>query len=155
MNYWLYKSEPSAYSIDDLARDGTTIWDGVRNYMARNYLLAAAVDDLAFFYHSSAKPPGLAGLMRVLQTNVVDPLQFDAASKYHDPSSDPNQPRWMTVTVGFVEKFPRLVALEVLRQRFSGEELAILRKGNRLSVTPVPEATALRLLEIAATGYSL
>lgn len=148
MKYWLYKSEPNAYSIDDLERDGTTIWDGVRNFMARNYLQAAAVDDLAFFYHSSAKPPGLSGLAKVIETSVVDPTQFDTESKYHDPTSDPDQPRWMTVRVGFVKKLDRFVPLEELRGRFSPEQLPILARGSRLSVTPVPEATAKQLLAI-------
>ena len=148
MRYWLYKSEPEVYGIDHLARDGVTIWDGVRSYQARNNLVAAAVGDRAFFYHSSADPPGIAGLAEVIETSVVDPLQFDPASKYFDPTSKANEPRWMTVRVKFVEKFANFLPLELLRRTFSAEELVTLRKGNRLSVTPVPDATAERLLEM-------
>ena len=146
MRYWLYKSEPEVYGIDHLARDGTTTWDGVRNYQARINLNAAAVGDLAFFYHSSANPPGLAGLAEVVETAVVDPLQFDPDSKYFDPKSTLAEPRWITVRVKFVEKFPAFLPLDLLRRTFTIEELVTLRKGNRLSVTPVADATADRLL---------
>ena len=148
MRYWLYKSEPGVYGIDHLARDGVTIWDGVRNFQARNNLVAAAVGDRAFFYHSSADPPGIAGLAEVVETMVVDPLQFDPASKYFDPTSKADEPRWTTVRVKFVEKFANFLPLELLRQTFSAEEMVTLRKGNRLSITPVPDATADRLLEM-------
>jgi predicted RNA-binding protein with PUA-like domain len=146
MRYWLYKSEPEVYGIDHLERDGTTIWDGVRNYQARINLNAAGVGDLAFFYHSSANPPGIAGLAEVMETAVVDPLQFDPASKYYDPTSKPAEPRWITVRVRFVEKFANFIPLELLRRSFSVDELVTLRKGNRLSVTPVDQTTADRLL---------
>lgn len=148
MRYWLYKTEPSSYGIDDLAREGTTVWDGVRNYIARAYLLQASVDDLAFFYHSSAKPPGIAGLCQVIETRVVDPTQFDPASKYYDPKATPEKPNWHTVVVSFVEKFDQFLALDRLRVAFSPDELPMLRRGSRLSVTPVPEQTAQRLLEM-------
>lgn len=149
MRYWLYKSEPVVYGIDHLDRDGTTIWDGVRNYMARINLNAAAVGDLVFFYHSSANPPGIAGLAEVVETSVVDPLQFDPESKYFDPTSKPAEPRWITVRVKFVEKFPTFLPLDLLRRSFTPEELVTLRKGNRLSVTPVGDTTADRLLAMA------
>jgi len=149
MRYWLYKSEPGVYGIDHLERDGTTIWDGVRNYMARINLNAAAVGDLIFFYHSSANPPGVAGLAEVVETSVVDPLQFDPESKYFDPTSKPAEPRWITVRVKFVEKFPNFLPLDLLRRSFTPEELVTLRKGNRLSVTPVGDTTADRLLAMA------
>jgi len=149
MRYWLMKSEPTAYSIDDLARDGREIWDGVRNYQARNYLREMQPGDLAFFYHSNAKPPGVAGLMRIVKSGVVDPTQFDPESRYYDPGSNPENPRWQTVEVEFVEKFPRFVPLSELRQRFSEEELPLLRRGFRLSVMPVDERTAEKLLEMA------
>lgn len=148
MSYWLYKSEPSSYSIDDLERDQTTIWDGVRNYMARNYLVQGRVGDLVFFYHSSAKPPGVAGLARLVEADVVDPTQFDPDSKYFDALATADSPRWMTVRVEFVEKFPTFLSLDRLRASFSPEELPILRRGSRLSVTPVPAATADRLLQL-------
>jgi predicted RNA-binding protein with PUA-like domain len=148
MAYWLYKSEPGQYGIDHLQTDGTTVWDGVRSYQARNNLMAAAVGDHAFFYHASSEPPGIAGLAEVLETSVVDPLQFDPASKYYDPTSKPEAPRWITVRVGFVEKFPNFISLEAVKRTFTPDELIALRKGNRLSVTPVPEATAVKLLEM-------
>ena len=152
MRYWLYKSEPGSYSIDDLAADGSTVWDGVRNYMARNYLVQGEVGDRAFFYHSSAKPPGIAGLAEIIEANVVDPTQFDPESKYYDPTSPPDQPRWLTVRVGFLQKFAELIPLDRLRTLFTPEELPILRKGNRLSVTPVPSLTADRLIQMVAIG---
>jgi predicted RNA-binding protein with PUA-like domain len=118
----------------------------VRNYQARINLNAAKVGDQAFFYHSSANPPGIAGLAEVVETAVVDPLQFDPDSKYYDPTSKPAEPRWITVRVKFVEKFPVFLPLDLLRRSFTIDELVTLRKGNRLSVTPVADATADRLL---------
>lgn len=149
MSHWLLKSEPDAYSIDDLRRAKTTIWDGIRNYQARNYLLSAKVGDLAFFYHSNSKPPGIVGLGTVTAVNVVDPTQFDETSHYYDPASKRDAPRWHTVKVGFVEKFPNYLSLDELRERFTGEELMVVRKGLRLSVTPVDDAVAAQLLEMA------
>lgn len=149
MRYWLYKSEPDAYGIDHLKRDKTTIWDGVRNYQAHNNLTAAGIGDRVFFYHSSADPPGIAGLAEVVETSVVDPLQFDQGAKYYDPKSRPDEPRWITVRVKFVEKFSNFLPLKLLRDTFSPDDLVILRKGNRLSVTPVPTGTADRLLKMA------
>ena len=148
MRYWLYKSEPGVFGIDHLAADGETIWDGVRSYQARNNLMAAETGDLVFFYHASAEPPGIAGLAEVIETMVTDPLQFDATSKYHDPTSPADDPRWRTVRLRFVEKFARFVPLATLRPTFTPEELPVLRPANRLSVTPVPSATAERILEM-------
>lgn len=148
MGYWLMKSEPAVYSIADLQRDRTTIWDGVRNYQARNLLRQAQVGDLAFFYHSNAKPPGIAGLMRITQAQVDDPTQFDAKSKYYDPKSTPDQPRWQTVTVEFVEQFAQFIPLDVLKQQFSAEELLVVKRGNRLSVMPVEPAIAEQILAL-------
>jgi len=149
MRYWLMKSEPEAYSIDDLERDGYEIWDGVRNYQARNYLRAMQPGDLAFFYHSNAKPPGVVGLMRIAKSGVIDPTQFDPESRYYDPKSTPENPRWQTVEVEFVEKFPRMVPLTELRERFTAEELPLLKRGFRLSVMPVDAAVAEKLLKLA------
>jgi len=149
MRYWLMKSEPSAYSIDDLARDGREIWDGVRNYQARNYLREMQEGDLAFFYHSNAKPPGVVGLMRITKSGVVDPTQFDPESRYYDPKSTPENPRWQTVEVEFVEKFPRMVSLAELREHFTIEELPLLKRGYRLSVMPVEGEVAEKLLALA------
>lgn len=150
MNYWLMKSEPSVYSIWDLQRDGQTLWDGVRNYQARNYLKAMQVGDRAFFYHSNADPPGIAGLMEIVETQVLDPSQFDPTSPYYDPKATPAAPRWYTVRVQFVAAFGRLIPLAQLRATFTPAELEVVRRGTRLSVMPVPQAVAERLLALAA-----
>ncbi|PIK94519.1 tymocyte protein cThy28kD [Synechococcus sp. 60AY4M2] len=150
MNYWLMKSEPSVYSIWDLQREGQTLWDGVRNYQARNYLKAMQVGDRAFFYHSNANPPGIAGLMEIVETQVVDPSQFDPTSPYYDPKATPAAPRWYTVRVQFVAAFGRLIPLAQLRATFTPAELEVVRRGTRLSVMPVPQAVAERLLALAA-----
>ncbi|MFM7169872.1 MAG: EVE domain-containing protein [Cyanobium sp.] len=139
------KSEPEAYSIDDLQREGTTLWDGIRNYQARNFMRAMAVGDRAFFYHSNATPPGIVGLMEVIETGLVDPSQFDPESKYFDPKSPRDAPRWDCVRLRYVRTFEELLSLEALRQSFNEEELAVVRRGNRLSILPVPEASAQRL----------
>lgn len=149
MNYWLFKSEPDVYGIDHLSAGGTTVWDGVRNYQARNYLRAAEVDDLVLFYHSNSKPPGIAGLARVIAARVPDPTQFDPVSKYFDPKSNVADPRWTTVQVEFVEKFPTYLPLDLLRERFSGDQLILVRTGSRLSVMPVDNAIAERLVAMA------
>jgi predicted RNA-binding protein with PUA-like domain len=149
MAYWLMKSEPDVYSIADLEHDRTELWDGVRNYQARNFLTSMALGDRAFFYHSNTKPPGIVGLMEIVETNVVDPTQFDAASKYYDPKSPPEKPRWHTVTVGYLETFANGITLDGLRTTFAPEELWVVRRGNRLSVMPVEEAVAEKLLTMA------
>ncbi len=149
MAHWLLKSEPDAFSIDDLKKAKTTIWDGIRSYQARNYLLSAHVGDLAFFYHSNAKPPGIVGLARIVAINVVDPTQFDTESHYYDPKSKREDPTWHTVTVKFVEKFPNFLPLDELRESFSADDLMVVRKGLRLSVTPVPEDIAATILDMA------
>lgn len=149
MQYWLMKSEPDVYSIADLEHDRETLWDGVRNYQARNFLKSMQAGDLVFFYHSNTTPPGIVGLMKVLQSNQVDPTQFDAKNKYFDPTSTPDKPRWHTVTVGFVETFPHLISLDELRQTFSPDDLWVVRRGNRLSVMPVPDAAALKIFQLA------
>lgn len=146
MSYWLMKSEPEVYSLRDLQRDQNTLWDGVRNYQARNFLREMQVGDLAFFYHSNTAPPGIVGLMRVSQPNLVDPTQFDANSKYYDAKSKPDNPRWQTVQVEYVETFLNLVSLDLLRQQFSSDDLWVVRQGNRLSVMPVPDRVAAKLL---------
>lgn len=148
MNYWLMKSEPGVYGIRDLKQDGTTIWDGVRNYQARNFLRVMQPGDRAFFYHSNATPPGIAGLMQIVESGIADPTQFDSSSKYYDAKSTPDSPRWQTVRVEFVEELPELVSLETLRQNFLPDDLWVVRSGNRLSVIPVTGAIALKLLKL-------
>ncbi|HBE53506.1 MAG TPA: EVE domain-containing protein, partial [Cyanobacteria bacterium UBA11369] len=129
LNYWLMKSEPNVYSIADLQREHQTIWEGVRNYQARNFLREMKVGDLAFFYNSNATPPGIAGLMRIVKSNIVDPTQFDVNSKYYDEKSTRASPRWQTVEVEFVEAFPTILSLETLKQKFSDQELLVVKRG--------------------------
>ena len=148
MRYWLMKSEPDVYSIADLERDPEEIWDGVRNYQARNFLREMAVGDLAFFYHSNTKPPGIVGLMKIIAADIVDPTQFDESSKYYDPKSTLEEPRWRTVKVGYVETFAEQITLDKLKETFSPEELLVVKRGNRLSVMPVDEAVATKLLDL-------
>ena len=143
--HWLMKSEPEAYSISDLQREGTTLWDGIRNYQARNFMRAMAVGDRAFFYHSNTTPPGIVGLMEVIETGLVDPSQFDPESKYCDPKSHRDAPRWDCVRLQYVSTFPEILSLDALRQAFNEEELGVVRRGNRLSILPVPKASAQRL----------
>jgi predicted RNA-binding protein with PUA-like domain len=151
MNYWLMKSEPNVYGIADLARETQTLWNGVRNYQARNFLRDMQLGDQVFFYHSNTEPPGIVGLMQVIESGVIDPTQFDPSSKYFDPKSHPEQPRWQTVTVKFVQEFPHLVSLEQLRQTFTPEQLLVVRQGNRLSVLPVDGAIAEKILAMAGS----
>lgn len=148
-NYWLMKSEPAVYSIADLECDRQTIWDGVRNYQARNFLRQMNPGDLAFFYHSNANPPGIVGLMHVIKNNIVDPTQFDSKSKYYDPKSTPESPRWQTVIVEFKQIFPEIITLEKLKQEFRGDELLVVKQGNRLSVMPVSETVAKSILKLS------
>jgi len=146
MAYWLMKSEPDAYSLDDLAREGTTLWDGIRNYQARNFMRTMQAGDRAFFYHSNAKPPGIVGLMEVIETGLTDPSQFDPGSKYYDPAAKADAPRWDCARLRYLGRFAELLSLEQLRDQYSEDELAVVRRGNRLSILPVPEPTAKRLL---------
>ena len=138
MNYWLMKSEPEAFSIDDLARVGREPWDGIRNYQARNFMRdRMQIGDLAFFYHSNADPTGIAGIMRIASAPYPDPTAFDPEAKYYDPKSDPEHPRWYLVDVEFVRKLKRIITLAELRQHPELDGMALLRKGNRLSIMPV------------------
>ncbi len=146
MNYWLIKSELETYSILHLKKDRQTIWDGVRNYQARNFLRQMQQGDKAFFYHSNTKIPGIVGLIKVATPQVVDLTQFDPDSKYYDSKSTPEAPRWQTVVIEFIEAFPTLIPLETLKQEFSTDELWVTRRGNRLSVMPVDEIVAKKIL---------
>lgn len=148
MAYWLIKSEPDVYGIEDMRREQIGIWDGVRNYQARNYLKAMKKGDRAFFYHSNAKPPGVIGLVEIVEEQVADPTQFDPGSDYFDPKSTIEQPRWHTVKVKFLEALPEIVALDTLREHFDPEELGVVKRGTRLSVIPVAESIADRLLKL-------
>lgn len=138
MKYWLMKSEPETYSIHDLQNDGTSDWEGVRNYQARNFMRdQMQVGDLAFFYHSNAKPPGIAGVCKVVETDIADYTSWDPKSKYYDPRSESNNPRWIMVKVEFIEKFPDILSLSELKKHPELKDLLLLQKGSRLSITPV------------------
>lgn len=136
--YWLLKCEPEAYSIADLERDGTTTWEGVRNFQARNHLR----DDLkagdgVLFYASNADPSGVSGLAEVAREGYPDPFAFRKGHKYYDPKSDPDNPTWYLVDVRFVERFPEVIPLAVLKETPGLESMEVNRKGSRLSVQPV------------------
>lgn len=150
MNYWLMKSEPDVYGIADLERDRVTIWDGVRNYQARNFLKSMAVGDLAFFYHSNTNPPGIVGLMQVVAAQVVDPSQFDRDSDYYDPKSTLEAPRWQTVQVEFMRTFRHQITLANLREQFTPEDLLVVKQGNRLSVMPILDRVAEQLFRLSS-----
>lgn len=143
MSFWLLKSEPESFGIDDLAArpGGVEPWDGVRNYQARNMLRdQMRVGDQAFFYHSNCPEPGIAGLMSIVRAGYPDDAAFDPSSRYFDPSGDPVQPCWYRVDVRFERKLRRLISLAELKTYPELADLALLRKGNRLSVMPVSEA---------------
>ena len=145
MNHWLLKSEPATFGIDDLAAQPgkTSAWDGVRNYQARNMLRdSLKKGDEAFFYHSSCEVPGIAGIVRVMKEGYPDKTAFDRKHHHYDPESRPDAPRWYVVDVKLVRKFERIITLEELRQHADDElsDFVILRRGNRLSVTPVTRA---------------
>jgi len=140
MQYWLMKSEPETFSIDDLAKrpKQTEPWDGVRNYQARNWLRdKMQVGDLAFFYHSNCPIPGIAGIVEIVKAGYPDSTAFDPKSQYHDAKSTPENPRWFRVDVKLVEKFPKIISLNELREISGLQHMRLLQKGNRLSVMPV------------------
>ena len=140
MAYWLMKSEPDAYSIDDLERDGVEPWDGIRNYQARNFIRDdMQVGDEAIFYHSSCKVPAAVGLMRIVSDAYPDPTQFDANAKYFDARSDPDDPRWLLRDVEFIRRLKRPITLRELKQRDDLDGFQLLKRGNRLSIFPVGE----------------
>ncbi|WP_440976339.1 EVE domain-containing protein [Pseudoxanthomonas winnipegensis] len=148
--YWLMKSEPDDFSIDDLGRVGTEPWTGVRNYQARNFMKAMQVGDGVLFYHSNAEVPGIYGVAEVATPAYPDPTQFDRKSKYYDPKSDPAQPRWELVDVKYVRHLKHGVSLVQIREHADalGEDFALIRKGTRLSVLPVTAAQWKLLLSL-------
>ena len=140
MSYWLMKSEPEAFSIDDLrrARGKRDHWDGVRNYQARNMMRdQMRKGDRVFFYHSNCPEPGIVGIMEVVREGYPDHTAFDPASKYHDPSSDPDNPRWYMVDVRYVRKTQRVIPLAELKSYSKLKDLPLVKRGNRLSIMPV------------------
>lgn len=140
MRYWLMKSEPNEYGIDDLKRDKKSAWFGVRNYQARNFMRDdMKVGDLAFFYHSSCPEPGIAGICKIASKPIADITQFDPENPHYDPKSKPDNPLWVCVEVSFVKK-TALVPLAALRAAPELAEMRILQRGNRLSITPIADA---------------
>jgi predicted RNA-binding protein with PUA-like domain len=144
MNHWLMKTEPSVFGIDDLANKPkkTAMWDGVRNYQARNMLRDDfKKGDLAFLYHSSTEVMGIAGIMQVVRTAYPDPTQFEKRNEHYDPGSDPKDPRWFVVDVQLKRRFKRVITLDELRTHVDDEldGMLLLKRGNRLSITPVTE----------------
>lgn len=151
MNYWLFKSEPDVFSFDDLKRRTrrTEPWNGVRNYQARNFMRdQMKVGDLGLFYHSSCEEPGVAGVVRVASEAYPDPTQFDPRSEYFDEKAAEGSPRWVLVDVAWEKDFSKFVSLEALRSDPSLREMLILRRGNRLSITPVTEAEFRRICKL-------
>lgn len=149
--YWLMKSEPSVFSIDDLAASSkqTTCWDGVRNYQARNFMREMALGEQVLFYHSNADPPAVVGIAEVVKTAYADPTQFDKKNDHYDADSDPAQPRWDMVDIKFVRKFQASVTLDRLREEPKLKGMVLLRKGSRLSVQPVTQSEWQHIVKLA------
>ena len=140
MKYWLMKSEPETYSIDDLAAKSPAMWEGCRNFTVRNYFKnEMSPGDMSFFYNSNSDPIGIIGTMEIVSEAYPDPTQFDPTSHYYAPKSKPENPIWLLRDVTFKEKFNRIVTLAELREIPGLEEMAVCRKGQRLSVMPVSE----------------
>jgi len=150
MRHWLMKSEPEVYSFDDLVRDQQTHWEGVRNYTARNFMRDdMKKGDLVLFYHSNAKPPHVAGIARVVREAYPDPSQFDPKSDYYDEGSKRDDPRWLLVDIGPVEKLARAVPLDELKANKKLAKMGVVQKGQRLSVMPVAPAEFDEVLRMA------
>ncbi len=155
MNYWLFKSEPDAFSIDDLEAmpEQTEHWDGIRNYQARNYLRdQVKKGDQVFFYHSSCKNVGIVGVAEVVREAYPDHTQFDPESKYFDPKSNPENPRWFMVDIKLKQKFPEPLLLKSIKEMPEIREIGLVKKGHRLSIMPVPENEWHSLIDRAATS---
>ena len=136
--YWLMKSEPDVYSIDDLERDGREMWDSIRNYQARNMMRDdMRIGDEIFFYHSNCKEPAVVGVMKVASEPYPDPVQFDSTSKYFDPKSSKDNPRWILVDVEFVRKLDKPITLAEIKAHPSLDDMILTRRGNRLSIMPI------------------
>ncbi len=148
--YWLFKSEPDVFSIDDLKANKTTFWEGVRNYQARNLLRdTIKKGDLVLYYHSNAEPSGVAGIAKVCRTGYPDHTAFDPKTHYYDEKSDPNNPTWYMVDVEFVEKFDELIPLGKLKETPGLEDMMVTKRGARLSVQPVSENEWKIILKLA------
>jgi predicted RNA-binding protein with PUA-like domain len=141
MRYWLMKCEPAAYTIDDLARDKRTSWEGVRNYQARNFMRdRMQVGDAVLFYASNAEPSGVTGLAKIARAGYPDEYSWKPSHKYYDSTSTPDRPVWYMVDIEFVERFPATLPLETLKQTRGLEKMMVIKKGSRLSVQPVSKS---------------
>jgi predicted RNA-binding protein with PUA-like domain len=150
MQWWLMKTEPHEFSIDDLRRDGSTPWSGVRNYQARNFMRdSMRVGDGVLVYHSSCEMPAVVGLGRIASPAQPDPLQFDPKSEYADPSSPRDNPRWLKVDVAFQEKFRLPITLETIRANPNLAGMLVVKRGMRLSIQPVDPLHAKHIIELA------
>ena len=137
-NHWLMKSEPHVYSYDDLVKDGSTHWDGVRNYQARNFMRdKMRIGDMILYYHSNTKPPHVAGISRICKESYPDITQFDEKSKYYDPKATEEVPRWFLVDMEPVSKFDEMVTLDQLKDNSALEGMLVIKRGQRLSIQPV------------------
>ena len=151
--YWLMKSEPEAYSIDDLSRDRKTLWTGVRNYQARNFMMSSMrPGDTILFYHSNAEPSAAVGIGRIAKINQPDPTALDPKSQYHDPKAQPDHPIWFCAEVEFAEKFPRAVTLQEIRETKELKGMALLRPGQRLSIQPVSRDEFRMIVKMGGLG---
>jgi predicted RNA-binding protein with PUA-like domain len=150
MNYWLIKSEPDCYSIDDLKKDKKTSWNGVRNYQARNFMRdQMKVGDMALFHHSSTKIPGVCGVAKVVSAPHPDASAFDTKDEHYDAKSKKENPTWICVDFAFVEKLPRLVSLEEIKRDHKLTGIMVAQTGSRLSIQPVSKAHFERILDLA------
>jgi len=151
MKFWLIKSEPDAFSIEDMKAKGVEHWDGIRNYQARNFMMKEMeIGDYAIFYHSNAKPPGCVGVVKVVSKPYPDHTAWDSNAKYFDPKSTEENPRWFMVDFEFVGQFDEMVSLQELKDNADDfEGMLLLRKGSRLSITPVESKHFARVLKMA------
>lgn len=155
MRYWLMKSEPDVFSIDDLKARGKAgePWDGIRNYQARNFMRDdMKAGDLALFYHSNCEVPGVVGIMKVTGEAEPDPAAWDKRSDYFDAKASPDNPRWVRVQVAFVGKFARTVSLSAMKEDAALEGMRVLQKGSRLSITPVDKAHFEHIVTLGGTA---
>jgi len=149
MQYWLMKSEPDTYSIDDLQSFGVDHWDGIRNYQVRNFFRdQMQVGEQAFFYHSNCKEPGIVGTMEIMSKAYPDHTAFDPSEKYFDSKSDPENPRWLMVDVRYIRHLDRMITLGELRQQKQIADMKLLQRGNRLSVLPLSKMEWQYILEM-------
>lgn len=151
MKYWIFKSEPSTYSIDDMMRDVTTYWNGVRNYQARNFLRDdVKIGDQVLFYHSSCEVPAVVGLCEVVKNGYPDFTAFDPKSEYFDPKSKIDEPTWFMVDIKFVKKFENPVTLQNIKSNPKLRNLKLVQKGNRLSIIPITKDEFDEILKMAS-----